>query len=114
MIDPSSIPNDSTVDALRRVLRDGSDLSLPMEIDFHVRAPSEHAGQAIARIAADMGYQTKVVRDSAPNRFTVWCTRRMIASHEAISAVERQLDEAARPFGGYIDGWGTFGNVEAS
>ncbi len=85
-----------------------------MEIDYHVHAPDEASGQSIAKVAASAGFNAEVVFNSDSGKFTVWCTKTMIATHEAISEVESQLDQIARPFEGYIDGWGTFGNAPSA
>jgi hypothetical protein len=48
MID--NLPNDSDGDALRRLIRTGSDLSKEMEIDFAVDVPDRNAGLAFATV----------------------------------------------------------------
>jgi len=108
---PDEIPRDATGDALRRVLGDGSDLSLVMKIDFHVAVPDEIAGAVVASRVLELGFDAEVVKDDRPGAWTVWCSRTMVPSHAAITAIERELDEISRPHGGHADGWGTFGNV---
>lgn len=34
----------------------------------------------------------------------------MLATYEAVIAIQSELAEIANPFGGIPDGWGTFGN----
>lgn len=106
-------PNDADGDALRRVAHDGSDMSKPMDIDFAVAAPDETSARAIAKAAATRGYRTDVDRDEA-GPWSCYCTRRMIASYEAVVAAQAELDALSRPLGGYADGWGTFGNAPES
>lgn len=113
MTSSDSLPDDATGDALRRVLDDGSDLSQPMVIDYHISVPDATSGRQIAERAASLGFDAEVVLDSETGEFTVWCTRRMIATYDAITEDERRLDEIAQPYGGYLDGWGTFGNAES-
>lgn len=121
MNDPISIPNDSTGDTLRlyrdtlrHIMEEGSDLSLPMEFHFYVRAQDGDTGQSIARLAASMGFKAEVSFDSLFGLFYVVCKMSMIASPEAIIEIEGKLDAIARPFEGYIDGWGTFGNAPSA
>jgi hypothetical protein len=35
----------------------------------------------------------------------------MLASYHGVMAIQRELVELAAPFGGYPDGWGSFGNA---
>ncbi len=109
-MEPDSLPGDATGDALRRVMADGSDLTKPMVLDFQLDVPSEKAGSIIAEKARPLGFIVKVYEDEGA--WTVECSRTMVATHAAITRIEEQLDEIARPHGGYSDGWGTFGNCE--
>jgi hypothetical protein len=63
MID--NLPNDSDGDALRRLIKTGSDLSKEMEIDFAVAVPDRNAGLAFATVVQPLGFRTKVHQDSA-------------------------------------------------
>ncbi|MHC4974432.1 MAG: ribonuclease E inhibitor RraB [Planctomycetota bacterium] len=111
---PEDLPDDASGDALRRLLADGSDLSRPMDIDFHVAVPTEAAGHAIAAAVAPLGFSARVVEDDEDDQngsWTCWCTKSMIASHAEITATEHLLDEVSGPHGGYSDGWGSFGNT---
>jgi hypothetical protein len=105
-----SFPDDADGDALRRIARDGSDLSKPMEIDFAVTAPSEGSARAIAKAAVSRGYRTDVERDDV-GTWSCYCTREMIATYEAVVERQAELDALSRPLGGHVDGWGTAGNA---
>jgi hypothetical protein len=35
----------------------------------------------------------------------------MVPEYNALLTVQRELDDIAQPFGGWSDGWGTFGNA---
>jgi hypothetical protein len=107
-------PRNSTGDALRRIARDGSDMTRPMKIDFHVAFSSRDSGEQFVALAANAGFETRLVKDDGedPPAWTCWCSRMMLATHERITEMEQQLDDLARPLGGFIDGWGSFGNVE--
>jgi hypothetical protein len=96
----------ATLDALDRMQSNGAALSTALKIDFHVFAPSEQTGQAIAIEAEALGFKTKLVEDDSPDSWTVWCTREIVPSEPLITKIEADLDAVARPHGGYIDGWG--------
>ncbi len=104
-------PNDADGDALRRIAADGSDMTKPMVIDYHVAAPDQTAAEAIAGAAGKLGYQTKVYRHDDDGAWTCECSKEMLASHEGVIAAQDELDALSRPHGGHSDGWGTFGNA---
>jgi hypothetical protein len=105
------LPNDADGDALRRVADMGSDLSKPMFVDFQVAVPDEASAKALAAAAAELGYHVSV-SDSAECTlpWTCECSTRMLVTYDAVIAIQSELAEIARPFGGLPDGWGTFGN----
>ena len=108
-------PQDADGDALRRLQADGSDMSRPMNIDFAVAVPDEAAGHAVAEGAQALGYKAEVVHDPGDDdreSWTCYCTRRMVPTHHGVLDAQQQLDEVGRRFGGYADGWGSFGNAE--
>src|SRR5215831_15775762 len=104
-------PNDADGDALRRVARDGSDMTRAMDIDFAVAVPDESSALAVARLAEGMGYRLSVVRDDESGSWTCYCTRSMVPTYAAVIAAQAELDRLAGPVGGASDGWGTFGNA---
>jgi regulator of RNase E activity RraB len=104
-------PNDADGDALRRITADGSDMTKPMVIDFHVAAPDQAAAEAIAEAAGQRGYQTKVYRHD-DGAWTCECSKEMIATHEGVVSAQGELDVLSQPHGGDSDGWGTFGNAD--
>lgn len=110
---PDDLPYDDEGDgdALRRLLRDGSDLSKPMEIDFCILTPDEETGRKIAALAAPLGYQVKVSDNEFNDGWTCYCTRTLVPDYDTIIEIQATLDAIARPFGGKIDGWGSFGNA---
>jgi hypothetical protein len=104
-------PDDADGDALRRLASDGSDLSQPMDIDFAVAVPDEETGKAVVLLAAARGYRPAVSQDDETGEWTCNCSRLMVPSYEALLAAQAELDELARSVGGYVDGWGSFGNA---
>lgn len=106
-----TLPNDADGDALRRIVRDGSDLSKPMLIDFHVALPSESAAKSFAELARGLGYHVSVyesVECSLP--WTCECSKGMLATYHGVLAAQAELAELSKDLGGWPDGWGTLGN----
>jgi len=104
-----SFPNDADGDALRRVA-ERSDMSKPMDIDFAVDVPNQARGDELAQLAAQRGYSTTVECDAHSQRWTCYCTKRMVPTYEAVTTAQKELDELSEPLGGHSDGWGTLGN----
>lgn len=108
----SDLPNDSDGDAIRLVIKDGADLSRPMEIDFHVAAPSAGIAEKVAEQANLCGFQARVVKDEGDGNYPTWCSKTMLLTYQAVIGAQTQLSELSIPLGAYSDGWGTFGNRE--
>jgi regulator of RNase E activity RraB len=106
-----SLPNDSDAAALRRLTDSGSDLSRPMTIDFQIAAPDEPTARSIAAAAEKLSYRTSATKDDGRDQWTVNCTTRMVLNYDSARAIQAELHQLAKPLGGWIDGWGTFGNV---
>lgn len=109
-----NIPDNSDGGAMRRVLSSGSDPSLPMTIDFMIACPDVSAAEKIDPIARDRGYSTKISVDEETDEVTCYCTKHMLLDYDALISAQSELNAIAEPFGGYSDGWGTFGNVTES
>jgi hypothetical protein len=107
----SKLPKNADGDALRRLIRDGSDLSRPMYVDFQIAIPNKPRAKQLADAARKLGYRVRVYASAECDLpWTCECSTRMLATHESIVAVEAELAQLAAPFGGYPDGWGSFGN----
>lgn len=105
-------PDDPDGQVLRNLAADGHDLSEPMVIEFHVAAPDQETAERIQQAAEQLGYSVQIDFDDEPlPPWTCYCERLMLAEYDAILAAQNELDQAARPLGGYCDGWGTFGNA---
>jgi regulator of RNase E activity RraB len=104
-------PNDADGDALRRFVDGGSDLAKPMSINFQVAVPDENTAKGLADVVYKLGYRVRVYESpecSLP--WTCECSTRMLASYDAVIAIQEELAELAAPFRGKPDGWGSFGN----
>ena len=103
-------PNDSDGDALRRVAAHGSDMSLPMLIDFPVVVATELAAQQFSAVAAGNGFNVQVWKHDDDSKWDVICDVEMVPSYDGVVRVQRQLTELPVPFHGVCDCWATFGN----
>jgi regulator of RNase E activity RraB len=104
----TDFPNDADGDALRRVAKDGSDMSKSMFIDFQMAIPNEEAATKLALAAKKLGYHAKTY--ASGKSWTCECSTWMLATYEGVAAVQAELAAQGAPFGGFPDGWGTFGN----
>lgn len=105
------LPHDADGDALRRLLATGSDLSLPMTIDFAMSAPNELAASRFSLVAQALGFQTDVDQDDESGEWTCYCSKHMVATHAAVVTAQHELALEGAPFGVRADGWGSFGNA---
>jgi hypothetical protein len=107
-----TVPDDATAAALRRIADGGSDLNKPMQMDFFVAIPSQAAGMSVAEVAKARGFATSVEYDSETDGWTCYCTTTIVPAYAAVVEIEEALDAIARRYGGYADGFGSFGNAE--
>lgn len=103
-------PDDANGDVLRRLLRDGDELSKPRDIDFSVVfTDEESAGRFVAHVRA-LRYESSLkhseVRPERPWDVTV--VKHMLPTHAGITHFELELEKIASPLGGENDGWGCF------
>lgn len=107
------IPEDADGDAMRRVLASGSDPTLPMKVDFMIACPDVIAAGRIAELVDEMGYATAIKVYDEDRSVTCYCTKDMMLLYEDLISSQEDLDAVARQHDGFIDGWGTFGNVSS-
>lgn len=116
-------PKDIDGEVIRYIAEDGNDLSKPMDVDFHVAAPTEDIAEKIADEAEKLGYAVWVEFDDGSEEeleepvtepWTCTCQKKMLLEYDAVIEAQKELDELSKPHGGYSDGWGTMGNAERS
>jgi hypothetical protein len=69
------------------------------------------AAKGLAEVAYKFGYRVRIY--ASPECSLPWtceCSARMLATYEGVLAVQDELAELSKRFGGHPDGWGTFGN----
>jgi Regulator of ribonuclease activity B len=106
-------PNDADGDSLRRVRDGGSDMSLPMTIDFSIDVPNESAARAVAALVSTHGFDPSISDNEGRGWWSVYCSKTMLATYDSVVSVQGQLNELAKPQGGICDGWETFGNSQS-
>ncbi|MFB3430248.1 MAG: ribonuclease E inhibitor RraB [Phycisphaerales bacterium] len=112
-------PNDADGDALRRIAGGGSDMSKPMRVDFQMLVPTpDHAERLVVRLRK-LGYSAHVyewqLAEWEPGRdLTCEAFVRTLATYDVVIAIQNELELVCEPFGGVIDGWGSFGNIDES
>lgn len=101
-------PDDGNGAVLRRMQRNGDDLTLPRNIDFAAVFPSEDAAQQFANHFRALGYETSVDLTRTDEEFPwdVVVVKHMVPTHDAIGSFEDSLQDVANTFGGRNDGWG--------
>ena len=104
-------PEDETGNALREFQRNGFDLSQPMDIDFFVAVPSKVSGEKVALKVQSLGFQASVEQDEETREWTCYCTKRIVPDYHEIVSIENDLMSISKPFGGYSDGFGSYGNI---
>lgn len=104
-------PDDETGDALRKFEANGFDLSNVMKVDFFVAVPSEESGKKVASKARYLGYEVSVEQDKITGEWTCYCNKKMIPNYDDFIKSESELDKIGKEYGGYIDGFGSYGNI---
>jgi regulator of RNase E activity RraB len=81
-----------------------------MDIDFMIACPDTTSAESIAPLAAEAGYSVRISIDKEDGSITCYCMRTMPLDYDSLICCQSDLDQIGRQHGGYIDGWGTFGN----
>jgi len=107
-----SYPDDSTGRVLSLMAERGFRMDRAMKLDFHVALPTEAAAREAAVAAGESRYRTAVYESSTCDLpWTCECSRVMVPTYEAVVAAEAEVDEIGRRFGGFGDGFGSFGGI---
>jgi len=108
MSDPSQIPNDANGDVLRRMLRDGDNLSKPRIIEFCHIFPERRQALAFAEIVDDRELAVSISFNKEKDMWGAIVSGHMVPTHQDITALELSLATKAKSVGGEADGWGCF------
>jgi len=106
-------PNDADGDSLRRVREAGSDMSLPMTIDFAVDVASESAARAVASLVSTHGFDPSISDNEGRGFWSIYCSKTMLATYDAVVSVRALLNALTKAHGGSCDSWASFGNAQS-
>jgi regulator of RNase E activity RraB len=109
----TDFPEDADGNALRNSIKNGSDLSRPMLVNFQIAVPSEDAAKQLADVTSKLGYKVSVYESpecSLP--WTCECSARIVATYDSLGAYQKELAVLAARVDGHPDGWGSFGNKD--
>lgn len=107
-----NIPHDADGDAMRGVIAAGSDLTRPMVVNFQIDCPDMPSAEAIAANVSSNEFAISIYKDPDDSSVTCECSKEMLLEHSELLRIQRQLTYIAKPFGGWCEAWGTFGNTE--
>jgi hypothetical protein len=105
------LPDDETGNALRQFQQSGFDLSKPMEMDFFVAVSSKELGDQVAIKVRNLGFKASVEQDEETGDWTCYCTKTLLPEYAEVVRIEKELTKIAKPYGGYSDGFGSYGNA---
>ena len=73
--------------------------------------PSREAGAQLARkVKAAEPFITSVEQDFESGEWTCYCKKTLIPDYAEVVRIEKLLNSLAELFGGYTDGFGSYGN----
>ena len=101
-------PDDDNGDVLRRLQKNGDNLTKPRDVDFTVVFATQESAQEFAEHFLRHGYKVSV-RNSNCVQDLPWdavVKKNMVPSHSGITQFEEELQEIAEGLGGRNDGWG--------
>lgn len=104
-----NFPNDADGDALMRLYEDGVDLSKPHMVDFFIAVLDMVNGEKIRSIVEIEGFECSLKKDET-DTWTCYCSKSLVLNYELLIEIQQRLDKLSQPYGGYCDGWGTFGD----
>ena len=106
----NQFPDDETAKVLGQFRQCGFDLSKPLEIDFFVAVPSKRLGDQVALEVDKLGFKPTVEQDEETGEWTCYCTKSLIPEYAEVVKIEEELTRIAKPYHGYTDGFGSYGN----
>lgn len=107
----TSFPADADGDVLRRIEKGGSDMSMPMPLEYNVAIQNLEMVEGLRKDAQALGYESSFIFDSEEGLFFVTLTKSQIASYSNVKAAQAELSDIAKRYGSICDEWGTRGNV---
>jgi hypothetical protein len=82
----------------------------PMVIEFPVVISTATLADQFASTARERGFDAHLWKHHDDSDWDVICAVSMVPTYDGVVRIQQELNNLAKPFGGYSDGWGTFGN----
>jgi regulator of RNase E activity RraB len=109
-------PDDENGAALQHMAEQGLDLTAVHQVDFEYVFSDESSARKFAasldKLGVEVGVRLPIEEDE--DEWEVQCRKRMVPTHEEITALEGKLDRLADECGGESDGWGLMSNPDGS
>ena len=102
----SSFPNDADGNVLKQLYKSGVDFTKPQSVDFCVAVPDNENGNKVKEIMTSKGFSCIVDQDETSKAWTCYCTKKIMLNYDNIINIQKMIDDIAKPFRGYSDGWG--------
>jgi len=115
--DQFEFPDDADGDAIRRLSAD-ADFGRQMAVDFSVIFRDEQLAKAFLKfmenraMVADCHLRQSEADSSEGFEWDATVTYFMFVSYDSLIYEQRDLAKHAETYGGELDGWGSFGNLE--
>lgn len=106
------IERNTTREAIENIISSKTvDLAKETLMDFFIDVPDKNIGNIIAQEVKELSFKTSVEYDEEDNSWTCYCSKSVFLDFNTIIDIEDSLDRIAKIYGGYSDGFGTFGNL---
>jgi hypothetical protein len=105
--DAAALPDDRDGQTLAQLVKAGSDLSKPHNLEFFLYFPEQHVAEATAQQLMQLGFQAKVTPAANGPEWLCLATRTVVPSHKLLLEISAQMDALAHSGGGEYDGWGS-------
>jgi regulator of RNase E activity RraB len=98
---------DPNKDVLAQLVKAGSNLSKPHNVEFFLYFPSQTAAEQAASNLRDDGFQVQVDTAAQGNDWLCLATKTMAPELSALRKISEDLENLAESLAGNYDGWGT-------
>ncbi|HQU70668.1 MAG: ribonuclease E inhibitor RraB [Calditrichaeota bacterium] len=105
---PKSFPDDPTGEVLQQLKEDGANFDIPHSVDFYIAVATEETAQNLGEALSEAGYEVELAFDEEEEEWAVVCICEMLLDYDKITETEKALEQLSQPFGGELDGWGTY------
>ncbi|MFS0767072.1 ribonuclease E inhibitor RraB [Peribacillus phoenicis] len=105
-----NFPKDEDGEVLELLYKSGVDFNQKHVVDFFVAVPNQKLGEELLIQLKGKEFDCELEQDEETKEWTCFCSKEMFLKYDEIIEVQKRLDELSKPYGGYTDGWATFGD----